>query len=199
VRAVSRQNLRVAYDPATGFFGTDVKGDRYQLAVSEYDKILLISRDGSYRIIGPEDKVLIPDKVIYCKVFDPEQGVAFTVVYRDSSRIVFAKKIHIKAFIRDREYELIKDRKGRVDLLIEGDCNDVLQLDFVPKKRQRVHEATFDLSEVEQTGVTARGRRLAPKPVTKIRRLRQDGGDPNGSGSEESSEDEDQPRLFRDQ
>ena len=82
VRAVSRQNIRVAYDPTTGFFGSSVKGDKFQLDVTEYDKILLVSRDGSYRIIGPEDKVLIP-KVIYCKVFDPEQGAAFTVVYRD--------------------------------------------------------------------------------------------------------------------
>jgi len=96
VRAVSRHNLRVAYDPATGFFGTDVKADRFQLAVSEYDKILLISRDGSYRIIGPEDKVLIPDKVIHCQVFDPEQGAPFTVVYRDNDRVAFGKKVHIK-------------------------------------------------------------------------------------------------------
>ena len=39
--------------------------------------LLLVSRDGSYRITGPEDKVLIP-QAIYCKVFDPEEGVHFT-------------------------------------------------------------------------------------------------------------------------
>ncbi len=180
VRAVSRHNLRVAYDPKTGFFGTDVKGDRFHLDVSEYDKILLVSRDGSYRIIGPEDKVLIP-KVIYCKVFDPEEGAAFTVVYRTRDRFVYGKKVHIKAFIRDREYELIKGREGRVDLLIEGDSDDTVQMDFVPKKRQRVHEATFDLTELEVTGVSARGRRLAPKPVARLKRIRREnnGGNDN--------------------
>ena len=196
VRAVSRQNLRVAYDPATGFFGTDVKGDRFQLAVSEYDKILIVTKDGVFRIIAPEEKVLIPGKVIYCDVFDPEQGAFFTVVYRDAGRIAFAKKVHIKSFIRDREYELIKDRKGRIDLLVEGDCTDALQLDFVPKKRQRVHEATFDLTEVEPTSVTARGRRLAPKPVARIRRLRQSAAAEVDAGDEEGPEDDDQPRLF---
>ncbi len=192
VRAVSRQNLRVSYDSKTGFFGTAVKGDKYQLDVSEYDKILLVSRDGSYRIIGPEDKVLIP-KVIHCKLFDPEQGVSFTVVYRASDRVAYGKKIHIKAFIRDREYELIKGREGRIDLLIEDDCSDIVHLDFVPKKRQRVHEATFDLGELEQTSVGARGRRLAPKPVARIKRVRTENGtDPEPTDQTQDDEDSQQ-------
>jgi len=198
VRAVSRQNIRVAYDPKTGFFGSSVKGDKFQLNVSEYDKILLISRDGSYRIIGPEDKVLIP-KVIYCKVFDPEEGAEFTVVYRTNERIVYGKKVHIRAFIRDREYELIKGREGRVDLLMEGDSDDVVHMDFAPRKRQRVLEATFNLSEIEATGVTARGRRLAPKPVARLKRLKRDSAESEPARSPTApadGQDGDQPRLF---
>ncbi len=198
VRAVSRQNIRVAYDPATGFFGRSVKGDKYLLNVSEYDKLLLVSRDGSYRIIGPEDKVLVP-KVIYCKVFDPEAGAAFTVVYRTKDKIVYGKRVHIKAFIRDREYELIKDREGRIDLLIEGDSEDTVQMDFVPHKRQRVHEASFDLSQLEVTGVGARGRRLAPKAVAKLKKVRGDTAEidePPTPRPETEVEAENQPTLF---
>jgi hypothetical protein len=80
--------------------------------------------------------VLIPDKAIHAEVFDQEQGAAFTVVYRDKDKIAWGKKIHIKAFIRDREYELIKGKSGRVDYLIPGDCNDTIHVDYVP------HEAT---------------------------------------------------------
>jgi topoisomerase-4 subunit A len=199
VRAVARQNIKVSYDPDTGFFGSEVKGSKYQFTVSEYDKILLVCRDGSFRIIAPEDKVLIPAPVIHAEVFDPEQGSAFTVVYRDKDKIAWGKKIHIKAFIRDREYELIKGKTGRVDYLIPGDCNDTVHVDFVPLKRQRVHEAEFDLSLLELTGVTARGRRLAPKPVSKLRRIRT-----NGNGNDESDGDsemtpqdgDDQPLPF---
>ena len=184
VRAVARQNIKVAYDPDTGFFGSEVKGSKYHLTVSEYDRILLVSRDGSFRIIAPEDKVLIPAPVIHAQVFDPEQGAAFTVVYRDKDRIAWAKKVHIRAFIRDREYELVKDKEGRVDYLIPGDCNDTIHVDFAPAKRQRVHEAEFDLSVLDVTGVTARGRRVAPKPVSKLRRIRTDGGE-DGSADDE--------------
>ena len=174
--------------------------EHFQLDVSEYDKILLVSRDGSYRIIGPEDKILIP-KVIDCRVFDPERGVSFTVVYRTNEKIVYGKKVRIKAFIRDREYELIKERQGRIDLLVEGDCDDTIHMNFVPKKRQRVHEASFALSELEFTGVAARGRRLAPKPVARIKRLRRDGNSQESKKKTEprpAAKDDDQPTLFND-
>ena len=186
VRAVARQNLKVAYDPETGFFGSEVKGTKFQLTVSEYDRILLISRDGSFRIMAPEDKVLIPDKLIHAEVFDETEGARFTVVYRDKDKIAWGKKVHIKAFIRDREYELIKGREGRIDHLVTGDCNDVIHVDFVPMKRQRVHEAEFDLSILEFTGVAAKGRRLAPKPAAKVKRIRQNGGD----GADDDAESE---------
>jgi topoisomerase-4 subunit A len=173
VRAVARQNLRAAYDPETGFFGTAVKSEKYQLQMSEYDKVLIVSKDGSYRIIGPEEKFLVPGKAAHIQLFDPEEGARFTVVYRDAGRIAWAKKIHIRAFIHNREYELIKGRKGKLDLLLPGHTDDVIHMDFVPAKRQRVHEARFDLSILEEVGSTARGRRLAPKPVARLRKLSQ--------------------------
>ncbi len=200
VRAVARQNLKLSYDPETGFFGTDVKGSRFELQASEYDKILLISRDGSYRVIAPEDKVLIPDKVIWAGVLDPDAGRRFTVVYRFDDRSTYGKKVHIRGFIRDKEYELIKDCNGRVDLLVEGDAEGILQLDFVPRKRQRVLETTFDLAELEETGVTARGKRLAPKPVARIRRLRRSATDTIADSEPDTDQpdagDDDQPGLF---
>ncbi len=200
VRAVARQNIRVAYDPDTGFFGSEVKGSKYQFTVSEYDRILLVSRNGTFQIIAPEEKMLVQDKLIHAEVFDQENGAAFTVVYRDQDKISWGKKIHIKAFIRDREYELIKGRNGRVDYLIPGDCNDTIHVTFAPMKRQRVHEAEFDLSILEVIGVTARGRRLAPKPVSKVKRIRAaDEGGSNGDGNEPQPKDpDDQPLPFED-
>ena len=34
-------------------------------------------------------------------------------------------------------------------ILVPGDCNDTVHVDFVPAKRQRVHEADFDLSVLD--------------------------------------------------
>jgi hypothetical protein len=44
-------------------------------------------------------------------------------------------------------------------------------MDFVPAKRQRLKEADFDLSTLETTSPSARGARMAPKPVGKLKRI----------------------------
>ena len=170
-KAVAQANIKVSYDPLTGFFGSDVKGAEHQLTLSEYDRVLAIADDGSFRIIGPEAKVLLPGKLLYLGQFDPDKGKVFTVVYRDKDRIAFAKKVHIHKFIRDKEYELIKSKEGKVDLLLPGETLDAVKLSFVPKKRQRVSEAEFELSSLELTGVAARGARLAPKPIARVKQI----------------------------
>ena len=172
LKEVARANIRVAYDAGTGFWGAAVRGKEHVAHMSEYDRMLLVASDGTYRIVGPEDKVLIPGKLVFAAPFDEEAGARFTVVYRDGARMCYGKRIHIQRFIRGREYRLVKDPKGRLDLLLQDESPGEVHLKFVHKPRQRVHEATFDLNTLEEIGVSARGRRLAPKPVSRIKRIR---------------------------
>ncbi|MCP4604940.1 MAG: DNA topoisomerase IV subunit A [Proteobacteria bacterium] len=173
VRAVARQNIKVSYDTENGFFGSEVKGSNYQFTVSEYDRFLIVCKDGSFRIIGPEAKTLIPGKVLYLNIFDQENGKSFTVIYRNKDKIAYAKKIQIRRFIRDREYELIKDKEGKIDLLLKDDIEGTVQLDFIPTKRQRIKQAFFNLDDLSPIGVSARGSRMASKPVSKMKLIRQ--------------------------
>jgi topoisomerase IV subunit A len=169
--AVARSNLAVSYDSNSGFWGTAVKGDAQHMKLSEYDRVLIVSDDGSYRIVGPEEKLLIPGKLLYLALFDEEKGKEFTVVYRDKARAAFCKKVHILKFVRGREYELIKGRQGKVDLLLGGDAGGILRCVFSKQKRARVTECEFDLDTVEFGGVGIRGVRMAAKPVARIKRL----------------------------
>jgi len=171
-KAVARATLKLAYDPESGFFGSTVKGDQFPLQVSEYDLILGIADDGSFRVMTPPEKQLFTGKLLWCEVFDPEQGAEFTVVYRDKQRIPFGKRVRITSFIRNKEYALIKDKAGKLDLLIPGAADGQAWLKFAPAKRQRVTEAIFELGELEPTSVTARGVRLAAKPVSQVKWLR---------------------------
>ena len=189
-KAVARQNLRLSYDKKTSFFGSEVRGDQWKLNVSEFEHVLGIAKDGTYRVMTAPEKVLFTGPMIYAEIFDPDQGVEFTVVYRDKQRIPYAKKIKIEKFIRNREYRLIKDKGGRIDLLQPIDESGTVHMDFVPAKRQRVKEAEFDLSVLEPTSPSARGTRMAPKPVAKLRLIPSDKTEKKsraGSKSETSS------------
>ena len=168
-RSVARQNLRLSFDKKSSFFGTEVRGDLFKLTVSEFEHVLGIGKDGTYRVMNAPEKVFFTGPMIYGELFDPDRGTEFIVVYRDKQKMAFAKKIKIEKFIRNREYRLIKDKGGRVDLLLSPDQLGTVHLDFVPAKRQRLKEADFDLAELEWTSPTARGVRIASKPIGKVK------------------------------
>ena len=167
-KAVARQNIKLSYDDKSGFFGSDVRGET-KLTVSEYDLVLGIASDGTYRVMPPPDKLLFTGKLLYCEIFDPDKGVEFTVVYRDKQKLAFAKRFRIERFIRNREYQLIKDKAGKLDLLLEEGETGTVELTFVPAKRQRVKGTTADLRSLQPTSPTARGARLAAKPVSRLK------------------------------
>ena len=179
-KAVARENIKLSYDKRSGFFGSDVRGDQFKMTVSEYALILGVASDGTYRVMSPPEKILFSGKLLHCEPFDPDKGVEFTIVYRDKQKIAYGKRIRIEKFIRNREYALIKGKAGKIDLILPGDAQGKLLMDFVPAKRQRVKKGTYDIAELQFISPTARGSRLAPKAVAKIK-LEKSAGKPPGA------------------
>jgi topoisomerase-4 subunit A len=168
-KVVSQQSIKLYYDRKTGFFGSSVKADKPTLSAGEYDLILGIASDGSYRIMTPPEKILFTGRLIHHAIFDPDRGAEFTVVYRDSAKMLYGKRIHIDKFIRNREYQLIKDKAGKIDLLLAPDEAGEIAFEFAPAPRQRIKSGKFNLAKLETTGTTARGVRLATKPVKSVK------------------------------
>jgi topoisomerase IV subunit A len=166
-KSVARANIKLGYDQETGFFGSSVKASDREIKVTEYDKVIAIMQNGVYRIMAPPEKTLLEGKVVHLEVFDPAKGLPLVVVYRDKQKIPWAKKVHIQAFIHDKEYELIKERAGRIDHLLTT-ARGVATSHMVIVPRLRVTEESFDLSTLELSGLTARGSRIAERPTAKI-------------------------------
>jgi topoisomerase-4 subunit A len=166
-KAVARANIKLGYDQETGFFGSSVKASDREIKVTEYDKVIAIMQNGVYRIMAPPEKTLLEGKVIYLEVFDPAKGLALTVIYRDKEKIPWAKKVLIQGFIHDKDYELIKERAGRVDY-ISTSPKGIATAFMVPVPRLRVTEESLDLSTVEAGGIASRGTRIAERPTAKI-------------------------------
>ncbi len=166
-KSVARANIKLGYDQATGFFGSAVKASDREIKVTEYDKVIAIMQNGVYRIMAPPEKTLLEGKVIHLEIFDPEKGLPLVVVYRDKQKVPWAKKVHIQSFIHDKEYELIKERAGRIDHLLTK-ARGIATSHMVPVPRLRVHEERFDLATLELSGLAARGTRIAERPTAKI-------------------------------
>lgn len=166
-KAIAVSNIKLGYDQNTGFFGRSVKAADRELKVSEYDKVLAIFQDGRYRIMAPPDKTVLEGKLIYLDCFDPEQGFTFTLIYRDKKKVPWAKRVTIKSFIHDKEYELIKGGEGRIEYL-STNAKGTATCEFLPSARSRSKSATFDLGTLEIGGTSARGTKIADKPCSKI-------------------------------
>jgi topoisomerase-4 subunit A len=164
-KEVARQSLKLSYDPKNRFFGYTVKGERFKLAASEYDKILIVTGDGTYRIVEPPEKLYLPHKVLAIRLFDQDEGVVLTFVYRDPNKVAWAKKVHVTGFIHDKEYELVKGKKGKIDRLFVGEPEYLVHMTYVPKKRQRKKDDWYNLEHLGFCGLAARGTRIAAKPV----------------------------------
>jgi topoisomerase-4 subunit A len=169
-KAVAMANLKLGYDQGTGFFGSAVRASDRELKVTEYDRILVITEDGGYKIMAPPEKTVIEGKILHLAVFDPEKGQPLTIVYIDEDREPWAKITTITSFIKDRDYELIKDRKGRI-LYLSTESHPpkgVATCHFAPSKGQRVTEKAIDLATVEPCSVAARGTKIADTPTKKV-------------------------------
>jgi len=167
---VARAALKVSYDPGSGFFGTGVRGEKYKLTVSEYDPLVIVTGDGVYRVVLPPEKLYVGERVLAIVPFNKDAGLMLTYVYRDPKRMAWAKKIRITGFIRDKEYDLIKERAGKIDRLwVGGDVNAQVHVIYAPRKRQRKHEDVFDLQNLETCGLAARGTRVGDKPVARLK------------------------------
>lgn len=166
-KEVARQTLKLSYDPESGFFGTEVKGSKFDCTVSEYDKILVVTGDGTYKVISPPEKDYYPN-ALWIVPFDDEKGMVMTYLYRDFEKYAWAKKIHITGFIKDKEYELIKGKKGKIDRFWPGEVEHSVLVRYFPGKRIRKLEDVYDLSDVDFCGLGSRGTKICSKPVKSI-------------------------------
>ena len=167
-KAVARANIRLSYDREAGFFGSNVRGSEFVMNVTDYDRILTVTADGTYRIMAPPEKAWMPGALLHASVFDQKRGASFTLVYRDAGRIAWGKKVRIERFITNKTYPLLKEGALGIDVLSEKKAPGTVRLSMVPVKRAKVKSVTVDLAKVPACGLAARGAKLAAKPVETV-------------------------------
>jgi topoisomerase IV subunit A len=163
--AVAKANIRLSYDREAGYFGSSMRGSEFVMNVTEYDRILTVTADGTYRIMAPPEKAWMPGALLYAAVWDPQKGEHFVLVYRDANKVAWGKRVHIERFITNKTYSLVKEGSVGIDFLSEKRNPGVLQLNMVPFRRQKVKAVTVDLGKIPPCGLTARGLKLSAKPV----------------------------------
>ncbi len=194
-REVAIANLKLGYDPETGFIGTAVKGVQ-SWSVSELDRILYFLDDGTYKVVPVQEKLMIKGKVLWCGPCDKEK--VYGCVYRDKkNRIAYVKRFAIGGYILDREY-LFMPEKSELMVFLDQD-NVLLDFWFERRKNMKTRKGELLISDITVKGVKARGIQLCGKKVISSLKAIEilDEPDPEDIAPEEDTEQEkpDEPTI----
>ncbi|MBU0675346.1 MAG: DNA topoisomerase IV subunit A [Proteobacteria bacterium] len=190
-RKVALSNLTVGYDRETGFLGYQVKAEaEHSFACSEYDKILLITNDGAYRVTNVAEKVFVgPDLAWVGKI---DEKMVFSVIYRDgAANLCNVKRFKTPKFILEKEYRLFPEHPRSRILFLKTEENLFLRVYFAPNKRARHNFSDYRLDDFLVKGANAIGKRLSPRVVRRITETA-----PPKEGSAPPLEPDPQPNLF---
>jgi topoisomerase-4 subunit A len=169
--AVAKANIRLSYDRDSSYFGASMRGSEFVMNVTEYDRILTVTADGTYRITAPPDKLWMPGALLYAAVFDSKKGVGLTLIYRDANKVAWGKKVRIERFITNKVYSLVKEGALGIEYLSDKKAPGAVKLAMVPFKRQKVKIVTVNLNSLAPCGLAARGAKLSAKPVQSVEQI----------------------------
>ena len=168
-RSAAIRNLSLRYDEKTGYVGTAVSGGKTLFEVSEFDKILIVRKDGSYSVHPVNEKQFFGTGLHSVLRADKETlaAVVHTIVYRNKERQIYIKRCRIEKFILEKNYSLISEKDK---LLFHTDSTrGVITLEYKPQPRLRVLKEQFAIEDYLVKGCDARGVRLTSKELAKIR------------------------------
>jgi len=170
-RKVALSHLTLGYHRETGLLGYQVKSDcDMTFSCSEYDKILLIYKDGRYKAVKVPDKIFVDHDIYWIEIVKGK--TIYNMLYREGSKSqTYVKRFMTPKFILDKDYRLFPaHKKSWIQFLQTGDGVRV-RIDYIPTKRSKINSERLEFDEYLIKGAGALGKRLSPRTVRRISEL----------------------------
>jgi topoisomerase-4 subunit A len=162
-REVAFKSFKVAYDRESGYIGHKVSGEEFKCDCTKFDKLLVVFKDGHYKVLELPEKMFVGPDLIYASV--PERDRVMTAAYtnRDAT---YLKRFTFGGAILDKEYFCIPP-KSKI-LFFEPETPAELFIRYKPAPYQKISQQTCKPGEVEVKGPKTRGRQISIKEVGAI-------------------------------
>lgn len=164
-REAAFKAFKVSYDPESGYVGFKVNGNEFKTECTKFDRVLLVFRDGHYKVIELPEKLFVGPDLVYCGL--PERERVFTMAYSDRNA-TYLKRFTFGGYILDKEYLCVpQGEKCRVQFFAP-DTPATLYIRYKPAPYQKVNQQTCNPGELEVKGPRTRGRQVSIKDVATI-------------------------------
>ncbi|MCF0237435.1 MAG: DNA topoisomerase IV subunit A [Sphaerochaetaceae bacterium] len=169
VREVAKRDQDLRYDALTGYLGTNVKTGNSILKVSEYDKILIVQKTGSYYFTTVSDRAFVGKEVIYVDLADKAnlENKVFTVIFQEKkTKISFIKRCKLGGFILNKAYDLLPDSNLYILKKLSLEPNAQVTITY---KTGRTKESVFYFEDFRVKNSKAGGNIISKKEIASMR------------------------------
>ena len=194
---VATANETLYINRKDGFAGWSLKRDTAIEKCSRLDDVIVFGKNGLVTVSKIQEKAFIGKNPVHAAIFRKEEPKTYAMVYRDGdSGKTLAKRFTMGGVTRDKEYEIIKNRKGsRIYFFAVYDSETetekvLVHLDPEAKARNKVIE--LDFAEMPVKNRSALGATVTKYKVDRVARPPRD---TSASSEEEPPADEQNPPL----
>ena len=173
---VVNNNAKLYANLEEGFVGIGLKaGDNPQLICdcSDMSEIIVIGKDGKYRITKVSDKAFFGKNLLYVGVFNRgDERTIYNVIYREGkTSVYYAKRFNITSVTRDKEYDITTGVPGSQILWFTVNHNgeaESVKISLRPKPKLKKTQLEYDFSTLAIKGKASRGNLVTKNAIQRI-------------------------------
>lgn len=173
---VVNNNAKLYVNLAEGFVGTALKKDdgvQYVCECSDLSEVLVISKNGSYRVSKVSDKAFFGKDLLYVGLFNRgDSRTTYNVIYRQGkTSIYYAKRFTITSITRDKTYDITTGEEGSQIMWLSANSNaeaETVKIQLRPKGKIKKTVLEYDFSKLAIKGKASRGNLVTKNPIHKI-------------------------------
>ena len=173
---VVNNNAKLSANLAEGFVGIGLKkddGGEYICDCSDMSEIIVIARNGKYRIAKVEDKAFFGKDLLYVNAFDRgDERMIYNVIYRDGKGgNYYAKRFAVTSVTRDKEYDITQGAEGSRIEYFSANPNgeaETVRINLRPKQKLKKTALEYDFASLAIKSKTARGNLVSKNAIRNI-------------------------------
>lgn len=176
VTKVVSNNAKLYANYEEGFVGINMKKDDngvYVCDCSDLSEVIVIGKDGKYRITKVTDKAFFWKELLYVGVFNRGDGrTIYNVIYREGkSSVSYAKRFAITSVTRDKDYDITTGEEGSKILWFSVNHNgeaESVRIYLRPRPKLKKTQMEYDFSTLAIKGKASRGNLVSKNPIARI-------------------------------
>ena len=173
---VVNNNAKLQANLAEGFVGIGLKkddGGEYICDCSDLSEIIVISKDGRYKIAKVEDKAFFGKDLLYVGLFNRgDSRTIYNVIYREGkTSVYYAKRFAITSVTRDKDYDITTGVPGSQIMWFTVNHNgeaETVKVNLRPKPKLKKTSFEYDFSQLAIKSRTARGNLVSKNTISRI-------------------------------